>query len=175
MQARAVDADTGAHPHALQGHHAHAVPARGSQVLEALFPGLRAETAELGAPVFDYGERIDFLLPAGLGPRCRTGVRVQSFTRAELERRLRRRVTALPGVRLVPSARCEGLVMSRPGSVGRVTYRLSGIAEAATAGAGELVTLDADLVVDASGRAGGLDRRLADAGVPRPRGGASTD
>ncbi|MFI5979963.1 FAD-dependent oxidoreductase [Streptomyces sp. NPDC051555] len=171
LERDAVDEDTGTHPHAPQGYHAHAVLAKGSQVLEALFPGLRAEMEERGAPVFDYGERIDFLLPAGLAPRCRTGVRVQSFTRDELERRLRRRVMALPGVRLVPSARCEALVTGRPGSVGSVTYRVVGAdaaAGAAAEGAGESVELAADLVVDASGRAGGLDRRLADLGVPVP-------
>ncbi|WP_330328568.1 hypothetical protein OHS33_01650 [Streptomyces sp. NBC_00536] len=181
LERDAVDGDTGTHPHAPQGYHAHAVLAKGSQVLETLFPGLRAEMEELGAPVFDYGERIDFLLPAGLAPRCRTGVRVQSFTRAELERRLRRRVLALPGVRLVPSARCESLVMGRPGAVSRVTYRIAdgaadgtvdgaadGAAEAAGEAPGESVALDADLVVDASGRSGGLDRRLAELGVAVP-------
>ncbi|MER5730586.1 FAD-dependent monooxygenase [Streptomyces sp. NPDC002138] len=180
LERDAVDETTGAHPHAPQGYHAHAVLAKGSQVLEALFPGLRAEMEELGAPVFDYGERIDFLLPAGLAPRCRTGVRVQSFTRAELERRLRRRVMALPGVRLLPSARCEGLVMGRPGTVSRVKYRVTGAegaaggvsgglaGEAAAGSAGESAELEADLVVDASGRSSGLDRWLADLGVPVP-------
>jgi 2-polyprenyl-6-methoxyphenol hydroxylase-like FAD-dependent oxidoreductase len=109
-----VDADTGVHPHAPQAYHAHAMLAKGAEILEVLFPGLRAELHDLGAPVFDYGERISFLQPAGFAPRCRTGVMVQSFTRDELERRLRQRVLALPGVRLVASARCEGLVMEQP-------------------------------------------------------------
>ncbi|MDJ0385187.1 NAD(P)-binding protein [Streptomyces sp. G-G2] len=163
-----VDADTGVHPHAPQGYHAHAVLAKGSQVLEALFPGLRAELEEIGAPVFDYGERIDFLLPAGLAPRGPTGVRVQSFTRDALERRLRRRVMALPEVRILSGAHCEGLAPGRPGSVGLVRYRVSGGDGAAEGVTGEVTELAADLVVDASGRAGGLDGRLAGLGVPAP-------
>lgn len=158
-----VDGDTGVHPHAPQGNHAHAMLAKGAEVLETLFPGLRAELLDLGAPVYDYGERMSFLQPAGYAPRHRTGVRIQSFTRDELERRLRRRVLALPGVTLLASARCEGLVTERPGVVSGVVYR--------TAGSEEPSRLAADLVVDASGRAGGLDRRLEALGVsvPEPR------
>ncbi|MEU1423504.1 FAD-dependent oxidoreductase [Kitasatospora sp. NPDC005751] len=158
-----VDEHTGVHPHAPQGHHAHAMLARGAEVLETLFPGLREELRELGAPVYDYGERMSFLQPAGFAPRHPTGVLIQSFTRDELERRLRRRVLALPGVRLLAPARCEGLLAERPGAVTGVVYRV--------AGAEEPATLAADLVVDASGRAGGLDGRLDALGVrvPAPR------
>jgi len=155
-----VDDDTGVHPHAPQAHHAHAMLAKGGEILERLFPGLRAELHDLGAPVFDYGERISFLQPAGYAPRCRTGVLIQSFTRDELERRLRRRVLALSGVTLLASARCEGLLMERPGTVSRVVYRVDG--------SGEPVHLEADLVVDASGRSSGLDRWLGDLGVSVP-------
>lgn len=155
-----VDEDTGAHPHTPQAHHAHAMLAKGAEVLERFFPGLRAELHDLGAPVFDYGERISFLQPAGFAPRSRTGVLIQSFTRPELERRLRRRVLALPGVTLLASARCEGLVMDRPGIVSQVVYRQDG--------SGEPARLQADLVVDASGRSSGLDRWLGDLGLPVP-------
>jgi len=49
-----VDETTGVHPHVPQGYHAHAMLAKGSEILETLFPGLRAELQDLGAPVFDY-------------------------------------------------------------------------------------------------------------------------
>lgn len=69
-----VDDETGVHPHTPQAHHAHAMLAKGAEILETLFPGLRAELRDLGAPVFDYGERISFLQPAGFargaGPEC---------------------------------------------------------------------------------------------------------
>lgn len=71
----AVDEDTGVHPGAPQGHHAHALLAKGGEILERLFPGLREELRAAGAPVFDYGGGIDFLLPVGLAPRvARAGV-----------------------------------------------------------------------------------------------------
>lgn len=149
---------TGVHPHVPQGYHAHALLARGGDALEALFPGLRAELAELGAPVFDYGERISFLLPTGYAPPDTVGVPVQTFTRDELERRLRQRVSALSPVRLLAATRCETVRASTPGRIDQVRYR--------TDGADESVDITADLVVDATGRATPIDDWLADAHLP---------
>lgn len=155
-----VTSDTGVHPHTPQGHHAHAMLAKGAEVLERYFPGLRAELHEAGAPVFDYGEAISFLLPTGYAPRCRTGVRIQTFTRGELERRLRRRVLALPNVTQHAGTRCEGLVFAPTGAVTGVRYRTGEDEQARE--------LTADLVVDAGGRSSPLDRWLREAGVEVP-------
>ncbi|MFD4631592.1 FAD-dependent oxidoreductase [Streptomyces sp. NPDC058284] len=153
-----VGPDTGVHPHVPQGYHAHALLARGGEALERLFPGLRAELAELGAPVFDYGERISFLLPTGYAPTARVGVPVQTVTRDELERRLRQRVLSLPAVRLLAATRCETVTASAPGRLDQVRYRAHD--------AEESVEVAADLVVDASGRATSVDRWLTDARLP---------
>ncbi|MFG2123625.1 FAD-dependent oxidoreductase [Streptomyces sp. NPDC048710] len=155
----AVDEDTGTHPGAPQGHHAHAMLAKGGEILERLFPGLRKELQDAGAPVFDYGEGIDFLLPVGLAPRKRTGVRIQTFTRDELERRLRRKVLALPEVRLMPSTPCTGLTRDPSGRVSGVTCRPLG---------GDPADIPADLVVDASGRTSALTDWLDGMGISVP-------
>ncbi|MFI1362008.1 FAD-dependent oxidoreductase [Streptomyces griseochromogenes] len=155
----AVDEDTGAHPGAPQGYHAHAMLARGGEILERLFPGLREELREEGAPVYDYGEGIDFLLPVGLAPRQRTGVRIQSFTRDELERRLRRKVLALPQITLLPSTRCTGLTRDSSGRVNGVTCRSQ---------SEEPFELAADLVIDASGRSSSLADWLDGMGIGVP-------
>ncbi|GAA2823513.1 FAD-dependent monooxygenase [Kitasatospora sp. CM 4170] len=154
-----VDADTGVHPSAPQGYHAHAMLARGGELLEQLFPGLRSELEADGAPVFDYGLGIDFLLPGGFAPRRRTGVMIQSFTRDELERRIRRRVLDLPEVRSMPGTRCEGLLRDASGRVRGVRY--------AAAGA-DPEELSADLVVDASGRTSKVEEWLRADGVAVP-------
>jgi 2-polyprenyl-6-methoxyphenol hydroxylase-like FAD-dependent oxidoreductase len=158
-----VDEQTGVHPHVPQGYHAHAVLARGAEVMERLFPGLRAELQDVGAPVYDYGERISFLLPAGFAPRDRTGVLIQSFTRDELERRLRCRVLALPEVTLRAGARCEGLSAADPGAVTGVLCRPPGAANSA-----DPEELDAELIVDASGRSSALSGWLERLGVDLP-------
>ncbi|MFF5932647.1 FAD-dependent oxidoreductase [Streptomyces sp. NPDC012508] len=162
LERDAVDEDTGSHPGAPQGYHAHAMLAKGGEVLEKLFPGLREELRAAGAPVFDYGEGIDFLLPAGTAPRTRTGVEIQTFTRDELERRLRRRVLALPQVTPMAGASCTGLVRDGRGRVGGVTYRRGQGDEVRTA------ELAADLVVDASGRSSSLEGWLGELGVSVP-------
>ncbi|WP_052434299.1 NAD(P)/FAD-dependent oxidoreductase [Streptacidiphilus melanogenes] len=168
-----VTPETGVHPHAPQGWHAHALLAKGAEVLERLFPGLRAELREQGAPVYDYGERVSFLLPTGYAPRARTGVLIQSFTRDLLERGIRRRVLTLPQVRSVAPVRCEQLTAGPDGRVTGVRYRVLGDegAGAGAAAGAELVELEADLVVDASGRSGRLEDRLRAFGVhaPAPR------
>ncbi|MEU8968897.1 FAD-dependent monooxygenase [Streptomyces monashensis] len=155
----AVDEDTGVHPGAPQGHHAHALLARGGQVLERLFPGLRGELTAVGAPVFDYGEGADILLPVGLAPRHRTGVRIQTFTRDELERRLRRKVLALPRVTPMPSTRCTGLIRDASGRVTGITCHPQDT---------DPRELAADLVVDASGRSSSLTDWLDATGTTVP-------
>jgi 2-polyprenyl-6-methoxyphenol hydroxylase-like FAD-dependent oxidoreductase len=144
----AVDEDTGAHPGAPQGYHAHAMLAKGGEILQRLFPGLREELRDAGAPVFDYGQGIDFLLPTGLAPRGRTGVQIQTFTRDELERRLRRKVLALAEVTLMAATQCSGLTCRQKDA--------------------EAIDLAADLVVDASGRSSSLEDWLGVVGVMVP-------
>ncbi|MER7951874.1 FAD-dependent oxidoreductase [Streptomyces sp. NPDC096079] len=157
LERDAVDRTTGVHPSAPQSYHAHAMLARGAQVLEVLFPGLRAELEQLGAPVYDYGERISFVLPTGQAVRTTTGVRIQSFTRDELERRIRARVFDLPGVQVLSEARVLGLGRGPGGRVEGVRYRRE-------KGGEQAVT--ADLVVDASGRTTSIDDWLSQAGWP---------
>ncbi|MEU1408660.1 FAD-dependent monooxygenase [Streptomyces sp. NPDC005728] len=164
----AVDKDTGVHPGAPQGYHAHAMLAKGGEILERLFPGLREELREAGAPVFDYGEGIDFLLPVGLAPRHRTGVLIQTFTRDELERRLRRKVLALPQVTLLPSTQCMGLTRDLSGRVSGVTCRSQSTESTQSSQTSEPFELVADLVVDASGRSSSLTDWLGAAGITVP-------
>jgi 2-polyprenyl-6-methoxyphenol hydroxylase-like FAD-dependent oxidoreductase len=104
-----VTADTGHHSGVPQSRHPHAMLARGADILERLFPGIRAELAELGAPVIDFGESAALLLPTGWAPRVAIGIPVQTFTRAALERCIRRRVMALPRVELRGGFKVEGL------------------------------------------------------------------
>ncbi|MEV7416073.1 FAD-dependent monooxygenase [Streptomyces sp. NPDC089919] len=157
LERDAVDHTTGAHPSAPQSYHAHAMLAKGAEKLELLFPGLRAELEQLGAPVYDYGERISFLLPTGYAVRTTTGVRVQSFTRDELERRIRARVLDLARVEVVGEARVQGLGTGPDGRIEKVRYR---------AGEGGEQEVTADLVVDASGRTTSIDDWLSASGLP---------
>ena len=115
-----------------QARHLHGLLARGLQVLEELFPGLTAELVAGGAPVGDMlgNTRLTFgghrfrQAPSGLTALC--------VSRPTLEAAVRRRVVALPAVRLLGERDVVGLTASRDNRrvVGaRVIGRADGSAE----------------------------------------------
>ncbi|GLZ36144.1 hypothetical protein Lesp02_83310 [Lentzea sp. NBRC 105346] len=126
-----------------QAHHPHALLARGAQVLEGLFPGLRAELGEAGAVVADVGSEFMSRAPRGWAPRDEIGLLVQSVTRITLEQAVRRRVLALPQVSIVDGVQVDELVTSGDRVVG-----VSGRHRATKTS----FEAHADLVVVASGR-----------------------
>ncbi len=93
-----------------QSRHPHALLARGAELLEDLFPGLRAELRDAGAPVSDFGQ-FPMLYPAGWSPRVHTDLALQTFSRPLLEAALRRRVLARPRVRLLDRTRVARVVL----------------------------------------------------------------
>lgn len=60
-----INENTEFHPGVPQARHPDAVLARGADLLEARFPGLRAELAALGAPVYDIGLGVRYRLRVG--------------------------------------------------------------------------------------------------------------
>ena len=138
-----------------QGNQVHGLLARGLERMESMFPGLTAELADAGAEVADPGVDLQWWITGQRKPPSPIGPGV-SCTRPFLEWHLRRRLTALAGVRVV-QARADAL----SGTAGRV----DGVVLAET---GERLT--ADLVVDCTGRSTRMDQWLAALGYePPPR------
>jgi 2-polyprenyl-6-methoxyphenol hydroxylase-like FAD-dependent oxidoreductase len=146
-----------------QGRHAHVLLARGAQILDELFPGLIDDLAAGGAPVIrDLGE----LRFAPGGHRLRLeGHPPEAITcqasRPYLERQVRARVRALPGVEIMDRCEVVGLVATsaRDRVTGvRVLPRAAGVEE----------SLGADLVLDATGRGGRAAAWLATIGYDQP-------
>lgn len=137
------------------GGHGHALLVSGQSTLEELFPGVSDELTAGGAVPFDPGWDVLFHQMGGHRLRFTTGRQGISLTRAFLEHTIRRRVTALPPVRVRDRLAVRGLT----GSAGRVTgVELEG---------GEV--LAADLVVDATGHGGTRsDRWLRALDCPTP-------
>ena len=153
-----VTADTLYHRGVPQARHPHGLLPKGAAIIEEFFPGLRAELADQGAPVFDLGEAGEWLFPYGWAPRGKVGVTVQTATRAALEQGMRRRVLAHPRVTIRGGTRVEGLCWDQAaGRVNGVRTRDLGSVR------------DADLVIDASGRTSRTAAWLAEAGYPAPR------
>jgi 2-polyprenyl-6-methoxyphenol hydroxylase-like FAD-dependent oxidoreductase len=143
-----------------QGRHVHGLLARGQQILEELFPSFTSGAVAAGIPTGDLGELRWFfggnrLLPATTGLIC------VSATRPVLEHHVRARVTALPNVTLVERTDIMGITATRDAS------RVTG-AQIHRHGAASPEVLEADLVIDATGRASRTPVWLDELGYGRP-------
>ena len=145
-----------------QGPHAHALLARGLQAMEELLPGLTADLIALGAPSGDALGNARLHFGGHLLRQAHTGLTVISVSRPFLEHHVRQRVRALPGVSFAPPSDVVGLAATPDARriVGaRILRRADGSAEE---------TIDADLVVDATGRGSRTPVWMAALGYERP-------
>lgn len=141
-----------------QGRHAHALLSAGRLILESLFPGFATELTTRGAHAVDI-HSLRWFDNGGYHARCR-GIDALLASRALLETRIRARVAALPRVRLVDVCDVEGLLFD--GGKNRVT----GVR--ATRSGGVVESMDADLIVDATGRGSQVPAWLQAEGIDRP-------
>ena len=145
------------------GRHLHALAARGQQALEELLPGLTAELVAEGAPVGDLLGDARFYLSGHRLRQAHSGLVLLCASRPLLEHHVRARLRTLPNLRFLDRCDVVGLVASPDGrrvTGVRVLRRADGSAE-------EL--LDADLVVDASGRGSRTPAWLEALGYPPPQ------
>ncbi len=144
------------------GRHAHNLMPSGAQIIGELFPGLLDALEAAGAPVIRDFQDLRFA-PAG-HPLCLRGRSAEPLIclagRPFLEGHLRSRVQALPSVGIVD--RCEAVGLAATAARDRVT----GVRILRRGGAEE--TLDADLVLDATGRSGRTPAWLAGLGYEPP-------
>lgn len=148
-----------------QGRHAHLLVPSGTQILDGLFAGLLEELADAGMPVIrNFAE---FRLAPGGGQSLRLRGRPEEpficqASRPRLEAHIRARVHALPNVEFVDQCEATG-VTSNPAK-----DRVTGVRVLRHATGGDDV-LDADLVLDATGRGSRAPTWLAALGYDRPR------
>ena len=150
-----------------QGRHLHSMLSRDWQVLEELFPGVLGELAEAGAHVLDDGDLSRVYLRAGPYALNRTGKFADPATlvtylasRPFIEFHIRRRVAALGNVRFLDAHDVVGPIATADRVTGvRILNRDNS----------DEISLDADLVVDAMGRAARTPAFLEDLGYGRPQ------
>lgn len=144
-----------------QGRHGHALQPRGAQILEELFPGILDELVAGGVPTVTDLSQVHFSAGGHLFCQdpCPMGVSLYQTSRPNLERHLHRRVTALPKVTVLDAHEALGLAAHD-------SARVTGARITPAAGGGPDSVLEADLVVDATGRGGRMGRWLADLGYP---------
>jgi len=147
-----------------QAQHAHTLLPYGQMLLDGLFPGLVNELLTAGASLVDAEHDTAYSAEGDWRqPEPRSSRPVVSMSRPLLEDVLRRRVAALPEVRILAGVEAAGLVVDDLcAGVAGVTVRRRGEHD----DAGEI--LPAALVVDASGRNSKAPQWLAELGCTPP-------
>jgi 2-polyprenyl-6-methoxyphenol hydroxylase-like FAD-dependent oxidoreductase len=156
----AVAGTTGPRRAVPQGHHIHALLARGQQILDELFPGFTDELIGIGVPVGDFGTSLSWYFDGRMIQKVETGLVCVAAGRPLLEGRIRARVGALGNVTLIEETDILDLTANpdRSRVTGARVQRQSGE---------DPVALTADLVVDATGRGSRTPRWLTDLGYPQ--------
>ncbi|GAA3000364.1 FAD-dependent oxidoreductase [Actinokineospora diospyrosa] len=144
-----------------QGRHVHGLLARGQQILDELFPGFTDALIADGVPTADLGELRWFFNGRKLAPGT-TGLIAVAASRPTLERHVRTRVAALPAVRFVEETDIVGLLTTTDRS------RVTGVRVQAQTKGSVPEVIEADLVVDTTGRGSRTPLWLAGLGYGRP-------
>ncbi|CAM5285909.1 FAD-dependent oxidoreductase [Streptomyces abikoensis] len=139
-----------------QARHAHLMMSGGARAVESLLPGAIEGWVSAGARRVPLGTGLVALGPQGWYPRWPSTQFLMACTRDLLDLVVRERVLALPGVVL----RQETDALALLGDARRVT----GV-KVRTAGSHSAEALEADLVIDASGRGSQAARRLSELGL----------
>lgn len=145
-----------------QARHQHALLVRGRLILERLFPGLQEELVRAGAPLVDMAADMAWLTPAGWGIRFSSSLVMLACSRDLLEWSVRRRLGAQPGLRFLEQGDVDGLAVSPDGGAVAAAFVRSRREPMAPG------RIDADLVIDASGRGSRAPHWLEALGYDRP-------
>jgi 2-polyprenyl-6-methoxyphenol hydroxylase-like FAD-dependent oxidoreductase len=150
-----------------QGRHVHILLERGRSAVERLFPGLTEELVRAGAEPLDASQDIAFLNPYGWNVRFPSDLMILASTRDLIDWGVRRRVAALPNVRINQGSDVTGLIRG-PGDRARIAgVRLRSRKADAEVDHSE-AELAADLVVVANGRNSRLPEWLTALGYEPP-------
>lgn len=147
-----------------QSKHAHGMQPGGLRALDELLPGIVDELVNAGVPRGDVLSQCSWTVAGGRFARGAAGVETIGVTRPFLEHRVRARVLALPNVTIR-----DGIeVLAPTGDATRVTGVTIGAESAGSSGDDTTAHLDADLVIDATGKVSKLPQWLASFGMPAP-------
>ncbi|MEV6867579.1 FAD-dependent monooxygenase [Streptosporangium subroseum] len=145
-----------------QSRQLHILLARGAEALDELFPGFSEEMTAAGVPRGDAQVDLRTHLDGRLLRPAPSGIIVFGVSRPLIERMIRTRVAALEGIEIVDSTDVLGLVTDMD------RRRVTGVQVRRRTDDAEESTVDADLVVDASGRGSRARVWLRELGYPQP-------
>ncbi|MET0896635.1 MAG: 2-polyprenyl-6-methoxyphenol hydroxylase-like oxidoreductase, partial [Mycobacterium sp.] len=152
-----------------QSRHLHVLLQRGARILDELFPGFLDELVACGAPVWEDGQlskiHLSFggheITRSGTMPTDPTELALYTPSRTLLEYQVRQRVRAIENVTILDSHDAAGLTSTDDRS------RITGV-RVVSRGDGAETVLDADVVMDATGRGARTPALLERLGYGRP-------
>lgn len=144
-----------------QTRHLHGLLASGLAIMTGYFPDLPQALEEGGAVLGDFGETMQWYAYGGYRQRFSMGVRAALMSRPFLEYLIRQRTLARTNIRLVSNCAVKSLVTEAD------HRRVIGV-EIEDRDTATHTTLDADLVVDCSGRGSRTPQWLAELGYAAP-------
>ena len=145
-----------------QGRHLHVLLARGMEILEQLFPNFGQELAANGSPSVQWGKESVTLLASGWTPIAATHVNTRSVSRAFIEWHVRSRLLKNERIQIMQGTQVDSLLTTADKS------RVTGVQLRERGGSQASQTLEADWVVDASGRTSHTPDWLESLGYQRP-------
>ncbi len=153
-------------PGVPQARHLHFLLKRGLMVAEEIFPGITADLQAQGSHLLDQGSEFRILYRSGWSPRKALGLEFCTFTRPLFEATVRRHLMEHPKVSFRQGVEVAGLELdeskSRIAGVRlRPRHRDPGVAI-------EEELMEAEVVVDASGRGSRAPEWLEGAGYEKP-------
>ena len=145
-----------------QGRHLHVLHTRGEEILNRWFPGLSAGLAAKGATRLDVPGDLLWYHFGGYNLRFRSGLTTLAMSRPLLESDVRRRVLRLPN--LACRQRHEAVSLAATADRRRVT----GVTVRPASAESDPESIEADLVIDATGRGSRSAAWLESLGYGRP-------
>jgi 2-polyprenyl-6-methoxyphenol hydroxylase-like FAD-dependent oxidoreductase len=147
-----------------QARHGHGLLARGLNALNHLFTNFDADLDAAGVTYAEWMWDTRQLIPTGWTPHFHSGIISRPCSRQLIEHLIRQRIRAIPNISICEGVEVSGFITSG----NRVTGITMKSREMRKRGLNETMTLEADLVVDASGRGSKAPGWLAEAGFSAP-------
>jgi flavin-dependent dehydrogenase len=158
-------------PHA---RHTHGLLSQGLARFEAMFPGIGAELAALGAEQGDLVKDCLWHAASGFHRQIASGLFASAQSRALLEWLVRERVGSIPNITLRGEIGVQRLLADGRKGITGVQFadrrsEAGRLAAGAEFKSDRTEALSADLVIDATGRGSRLPQWLAELRLPRPK------
>ncbi len=142
-----------------QGEHVHILLKRAQLELEKLFPGFEKEVESHSVPQVNWSSDTFWINRSGKAPIYPSSITAFSCSRGLLEFILRNRVSKIKNVHIQINTEVVGLFVKSDAKTVRGVHTKNNQS-------GEACTIEADLVVDASGRNSRLPLYLKEMGLP---------